>query len=84
VTYRVELDDRAIKELKSLPQEVITRMREVALALARDPRPPGARKLTGRDGYRIRVGDYRVLYEIEDTPRRVRVYRIGHRREVYR
>ncbi len=46
--------------------------------------PPGARKLTGQEGYRIRKGGYRILYVIDDAAALVRVYRIGHRREVYR
>jgi len=54
-------------------------------ALTKNPRPTGCRKLTGSDGdWRIRVGEYRVVYEIDDTAREVRVNRIRHRREVYR
>ena len=57
---------------------------EAILALGREPRPPGARKLTGREGYRIRIGAYRILYEVEDEQRRIRIYHIGHRKDVYR
>lgn len=53
-------------------------------ALAEDPRPRGATKLAGRDDYRIRVGDYRVVYAVDDAARLVIVARIAHRREVYR
>lgn len=55
-------------------------------ALGAVPRPPGARKLqgSGRDDYRIRIGDYRVLYEVDDTARVVRIMRVRHRREAYR
>ena len=52
--------------------------------LARDPRPPGAAKLAGRDDYRIRVGDFRIVYAVDDDARQVLVARIAHRREVYR
>jgi len=53
-------------------------------ALAADPRPPGAVKLAGRDDFLVRVGDYRVVYAVDDTERLVLVARIAHRREVYR
>ena len=53
-------------------------------ALAADPRPHGAEKLAGRDDFRIRVGDYRIVYAVDDTERLVLVARIAHRREVYR
>jgi len=53
-------------------------------ALAADPRPPGAVKLAGHDDFRIRVGDYRVVYAVDDTERLVLFARIAHRREVYR
>jgi len=49
-----------------------------------DPRPSRCRKLTGRDGYRLRVGDYRVLYEVDDSDRAVVVLHVGHRSNVYR
>lgn len=54
-------------------------------ALAEEPRPSGCRKLSGTErDYRIRVGEHRVLYEILDETREVRIYRVGHRRDVYR
>jgi mRNA interferase RelE/StbE len=55
----------------------------VIALLAEDPRPPGARKLQGRDGLRVRVGDYRVIYLVEDNVLRVLVIAVGHRREIY-
>jgi mRNA interferase RelE/StbE len=60
------------------------RLRAAIDALAAEPRPRGAEKLAGRDGYRIRVGDYRVVYAVDDGDRLVLVARIAHRREVYR
>jgi mRNA interferase RelE/StbE len=78
------LETRAVKELSSIPKD----RRELIVAvlddLQKQPRPPGAKKLAGVDGYRVRKGDYRVLYTIDDAARLVRVYRVGHRREVYR
>jgi mRNA interferase RelE/StbE len=59
---------------------VVTRIRR----LADDPRPPGSERLSGEDRYRIRRGDYRVVYAIDDEQRIVEVVRIGHRRDVYR
>jgi mRNA interferase RelE/StbE len=60
------------------------RLRAAIDALAVEPRPRGAEKLAGRDDYRIRVGDYRVVYAVDDRDRLVLVARIAHRREVYR
>ncbi|MGO8789576.1 MAG: type II toxin-antitoxin system RelE family toxin [Terriglobia bacterium] len=59
------------------------RVRDAIRALAEDPRPPNCLKLTGRDGWRLRVGDFRVVYEIDDKQRNVTVFHIGHRRDVY-
>ncbi len=84
MVYQLELETRALKELKSLPRERRALISAVLDDLERNPRPPGAKKLSGRDGWRVRKGDYRVLYTVEDRLRLVRVYRIGHRREVYR
>jgi mRNA interferase RelE/StbE len=60
------------------------RIRAAIDLLAADPRPPGAVKLASRDDYRIRVGDYRIVYAVDDAERLVLVARIAHRREVYR
>jgi len=54
------------------------------LSLADNPRPQGVVKLSGREGWRIRVGDYRVIYTIDDAHKEVVIYAIGHRREIYR
>ena len=60
------------------------RIGDAVEALAADPRPPSATKLAGRDDYRVRVGDYRIVYAVDDDARLVIVARIAHRREVYR
>jgi len=75
---------RAQKELAQLPPDAYTRVRDAIRALARDPRPRGCSKLRGREGWRLRVGDYRVIYEIDDRLRQVSVLHIGHRRDIYR
>ena len=84
MVYRLELEHRARKELMNLPSEVQKLCTELLDNLQSNPRPPGAKKLTGQEGYRIRKGVYRILYLVSDKERVVRVYRIGHRREVYR
>lgn len=84
MAYRVELETRARRELLDLPPDIQRRVADVLDDLSRHPRPPGAKKLTGRGGHRVRTGDYRVLYTIQDKLKVVQIYRIGHRREVYR
>ena len=82
--YRVTILRRAQEELGALAGEAYARVRDAIVALGEDPRPPGCLKLTGRDGWRIRIGDYRVVYEIDDSGRMVTVLHVGHRRDVYR
>jgi len=83
--YRVLLERAAEKDLKRLSSAIHNRVIASIQAFARNPRPPGSRKLTGsKNDWRIRVGDYRVVYEILDDVRAVRINRVRHRREVYR
>ncbi len=83
--YNVLLERAAEKDLSRLSAQVHDRIIAVIQGLARDPRPPGCRKLVGSEcDWRVRVGDYRVIYEIADVVRVVRVHRVRHRREVYR
>ncbi len=83
--FEVVLERAAEKDLRRLSGEVHDRVIEAISALASNPRPPGSKKLAGsKSDWRIRIGDYRVLYEIADTIRVVRVNRVRHRREVYR
>ncbi|MBI5202377.1 MAG: type II toxin-antitoxin system RelE/ParE family toxin [Elusimicrobia bacterium] len=84
MTHRVELETRALKEFRDLPKDRRALIAAVFDDLQKDPRPPGAKKLSGVDGYRVRSGDYRILYSIDDAKRVVRVYRVGHRSDVYR
>jgi mRNA interferase RelE/StbE len=84
VKYTVLILRRAQKELAQLSLESYARVRDATRALAQDPRPHGCLKLTAREGWRVRVGDYRVVYEIDDQQRTVTVLHVGHRREVYR
>jgi mRNA interferase RelE/StbE len=83
--YRVLLERAAEKDLSRLSAGIHDRMIAAIRGLAKNPRPTGCRKLAGTDNdWRIRVGDYRVIYEIADDIRAVRVNRIRHRGEVYR
>ena len=75
---------RAQSELAALPQETYEKLKSAILALAENARPNGCRKLAGREGWRIRIGAFRVIYEIDDAERTVTVLHVGHRRDVYR
>jgi mRNA interferase RelE/StbE len=83
MNYAVSILRRAQKELGQLSSPSFERVCDAIQALAGNPRPPGCRKLVGRDGWRIRVGDYRVIYEIDDSARTVLVLHVGHRRNIY-
>ena len=84
VKYSLEVKQSAQKELDALDDTLFNRIDRKVLALAEMPRPAGCKKLKGhRDLWRIRVGDWRVLYIIDDSVQLVRVTRIAHRREVY-
>lgn len=83
-TYTVEFTRRAEKEMEALNETYYTAIKSAIKLLAFNPRPAGVTKLKNRNGYRIRVSDYRVIYEIADETVRVLIVTIGHRREVYR
>lgn len=83
--YRVEIKRSALKELAGLHPREGSRLLDAVETLAADPRPRQCKKLKGSEStYRIRMGDYRVIYQVDDGDRTVTVYRIGHHREVYR
>ena len=83
--YRVFLERAAEKDLRRLAPSIHDRIIVATRALADNQRPPGSRKLAGSENnWRIRVGNYPVVYEIADVIRVVRVNRVRHRREVYR
>lgn len=75
---------KALREFETLPKATQELLGTVLDNLGREPRPPGAKKLIKQEGYRIRKGKYRILYAINDKESVIRIYRIGHRREVYR
>ena len=83
VTHRIELRPAAVQALNKLEQVDAQRIRGAIALLAADPRPPGSRRLAGRPAYRVRSGDYRIIYTIEDTALVVIVVALGHRKNVY-
>lgn len=83
--YELLIERRAEKDLQKLPTEIFRRVVTKIKLLADQPRSFGAQKLQGSNNdYRIRIGDYRVLYEIDDKDNIVTIFRVKHRREVYR
>jgi mRNA interferase RelE/StbE len=82
--YTVIVKKSAQKELDSLPKKLQLRIRGVIDLLAINPFPPNSKKLQGRDGYRIKTGDYRILYNVDGDQLLVLVLRVGHRRDIYR
>jgi mRNA interferase RelE/StbE len=84
MSYTVSILRRAQRELEALPNDIYEGIRDAIRALADNPRPPGCSKLVEREGWRIRVGDYRVIYEIDDKSKTVLILHVGHRRDIYR
>lgn len=82
--YSLFILPRAQRELASLDAQEREKVRKAILGLQENPRLAQSRKLAGRDGWRMRVGSYRVIYEINDSVRSVTILNVGHRREVYR
>ncbi len=85
MTYRVSLTPTAARQLRKFDPHARRRIQAVLELLAVEPRPPAATRLVGGSGeWRVRTGDYRVVYDIEDDKLLVLVLRVGHRREIYR
>ena len=83
--YEVLIERAAERDLRSLPSILFNRIVSRIKVLTDNPRPPGCHKLAGsKNDWRIRIGDYRVLYEIDDARKRVRIFRVRHRSDVYR
>jgi mRNA interferase RelE/StbE len=83
--YEILIERAAERDLKGLSPEIFKRIVSRIRALAENPRPPGCHNLAGsKNDWRIRIGDYRVVYDIDDSRRRLRIFRVRHRREVYR
>lgn len=84
MTYRVEVTRSAVKVLRRVNPADTARLRGAITMLAEDPRPPASRPLRSRDGWRLRVGDFRVLYTIRDDVLLIVVVTVAHRRSAYR
>jgi mRNA interferase RelE/StbE len=82
--FQIILPKSVQKELNRLPDDIVDRILALLAGLETTPRPPGVKKLKGRDAWRVRVGDYRVIYEIHDRALQIMVITVGHRRQVYR
>ena len=83
MSYRIELRPAAVRALKNVDHQHRDRIRAAIALLGQDPRPPGAKALRGRPGFRVRIGDYRVIYTIQDDVLLVVVVALGHRGDVY-
>jgi mRNA interferase RelE/StbE len=81
--YKVGFNRKAEKELTKLPPTIIRSLLKAISALQDDPRPSGCKKLKGSELWRIRDGDYRVVYEIDDKNREIIVWRVRHRKDAY-
>jgi mRNA interferase RelE/StbE len=82
--YELRFKASVAKDLHSIPRPDVERILARIDALRDDPRPPGSEKLSAQERYRVRQGDYRILYTIDAQEARVEVVKVGHRREVYR
>ena len=82
--YELRFKPSVAKDLRGIPRSDVQRILTRIEALRDDPRPPGSEKLSGQDRYRVRQGQYRILYSVEDAELIVDVVKVGHRREVYR
>jgi len=82
--YRIEIKKSAVKEIERLSRHDMKAVLDMIASLAENPRPHGSKKLSGGEKYRIRCGDYRILYAIEDNILIVFIVKVGHRKDVYR
>jgi len=82
--YRLFIRKTAADELSRIPKRDLSRIVERIRTLSEEPRPHGCEKLSAQERYRIRQGDYRIVYSIDDTGRIVEIFKIGHRSEIYR
>jgi mRNA interferase RelE/StbE len=82
--YRIEFRPAALREIRKIDRSMQPRIQGAITLLAQDPRPPASRPLRGRPGFRLRVGDYRIIYTVNDDILLIVIVTVGHRREVYR
>ena len=82
--YKIFIKKSAVNELENIPKKDIKQIIRRIQSLAQDPRPDGSQKLSAKEQYRIRQGNFRIVYSIQDEELTVHIVKIGHRREVYR
>ena len=83
-TYKVRLERRVLKKLARVSEPYYKSIKTAILDLSTNPQPLGCRKLKGRDAFRIRVANYRIIYEIQDAIKLVNVIDLGHRKDIYK
>lgn len=81
--YKIEITNSAHKEIRRLDPQIIPRIIEKIEDLLIDQFPVGHKKLIARNGYRIRIGDYRVIYDVIENESLIKVYKVGHRKDIY-
>jgi len=83
-SYKILIKPSAVKEIEAIPQRDRQRLIAQIQGLASDPRPPGSKKLSGQDKFRLRQGVYRIVYSVNDDGPSLLIVKVGHRKEVYR
>jgi len=84
MSYEIAILRRGQKELEDLPKREYERVRDAIWGLADNPHPPNSLKLKGRDGFRLKIGKHRVIYEIDEREKLITILHVGHRKDVYR
>ncbi len=82
--YEISVKKSALKELNGIPKKELQKILKKIRALSSNPRPQGSQKLSHREQYRFRQGDYRIVYSIRDNELAVHIIKVGHRKEIYR
>lgn len=82
--YKIYFKESVEKDFRTIPKKDLLKILSRIEALARDPRPPGHEKLTGQERYRVRQGQYRIIYSVHDNELTIWVVKVGHRKDVYR
>ncbi|MBS1685948.1 MAG: type II toxin-antitoxin system RelE/ParE family toxin [Bacteroidetes bacterium] len=83
MSYQISIRKKALEALEKIDEPSYTKIKAAIINLAEDPRPVGCKKLKGRSGYRVRVGDYRIIYEVMDKVLLIEVVQLGHRKDIY-
>jgi mRNA interferase RelE/StbE len=84
VAYRIHIKPSAVRDLDTLPDKEVQKILSRIAQLQEEPRPIGVQKLTNEEGYRVRSGNYRILFEIDEKMKTILIYRIKHRKDAYK